>query len=196
MYFDANYFVSMNDGKSGPAFWPPDRATVLKDIIEPMVNASMFAASTRGGWYVKQHWTVPQTHTYAPHRRGVVATAHPLLLLSTTWDPICPLVSARAAHRAFAGARLVEVRGYGHCSVAVASACVARHVRAFLADGTVPAGRYTTCEVDGPYFVPPAAGGQVGAGLWRAFEDPADAKVHMAQLELARGAGWPLWARW
>ena len=59
-------------------------------------------------------------------------TAHPLLILSTSYDPVCPLVSARSANEAFVGSQIIELKGYGHCSVAAASVCLARHVRAFL----------------------------------------------------------------
>lgn len=193
MYFDGTYFVTMNDGKSGPNFWPQDRATVLKKIIAPAVNYSRFAESVNGGYYIKQHWTVPKTHTYEP-KLGV-KTAHPLLILSTTYDPICPLVSARSAQKSFAGSQIVEVKGYGHCSVSVPSSCVAKHIRGFLYNGTVP-DSHTLCEVDGqPYFVKPDENGQVATAL-EVFEDSEDLKIHMAQLELARDSEWPMWSRW
>lgn len=81
-------------------------------------------------------------------------TAHPLLILSTTYDPICPLKSAKKAEGVRVGSRLVEVKGYSHCSVAVASACLAQHVREFLRTGTLPP-EGSTCEVDEPYFQEP-----------------------------------------
>ncbi|KAJ4389606.1 hypothetical protein N0V93_007077 [Gnomoniopsis smithogilvyi] len=192
-YMDANYFVSMNDGKSGPDFWPSDRVSVLKDIIEPVANSSLFAAAGagNGGFYVKQQWAVPKTHNYVPQLD--VKTAHPLLILSTTFDPVCPLVSARSAQRAFVDSQIVEVKGYGHCSVAVTSNCVARHVRAFLYNGTLP-DSYTQCEVDGPYFIKPEEDGKVLTAL-KDFDDPEDARIHMAQLELARDTDWLLWSR-
>jgi hypothetical protein len=169
-----------------------DRVTALKEIIEPVLNPSLFAPSSNGGFYVKQHWTVPKTHNYVP-KLGV-KTAHPLLILSTTYDPICPLVSARSANKAFADSQIVEVKGYGHCSMAVASACIAKHVRGFLYNGTVPKS-YTQCEVDGPYFIKPEQDEKTLTAL-REFDDPKDMKIHMAQLELARDPDWPLWSRW
>lgn len=185
--------VTLNDGKSGPKFWPKDRATVLKKIIEPAVNYSRFAATFNGGYYIKQHWTVPKTHTYEPELG--VNTAHPVLILSTTYDPICPLVSAHSAQRSFAGSQIVEVKGYGHCSVSVPSSCVAKHVRAYLYEGTVPT-RYTQCDVDGqPYFIKPHEDGKAVAAL-REFDDSEALKIHMAQLELARDPDWPVWFRW
>lgn len=192
-YLDGNNFVTYNDGKSGPDFWPSDRLPVLKNIIEPLANSSLFAAAGTGvgGVYIKQHWVIPKTHTYVP-KLGV-KTAHPLLILSTTFDPVCPLLSARSAQKGFADSQIVEVKGYGHCSVAVTSNCVAKHIRAFLYNGTLPES-YTQCEVDGPYFIKPEADGKAIAAL-KEFDDPEDAKIHMAQLELARDTEWPLWSR-
>lgn len=188
---NANEAVTFNDGKSGLKNWPQDRHSVLA-IIEPVVNASVFGPTANGGFYIKQQWTIPKTHRYVP--KFGVKTAHPLLILSTTFDPVCPLVSARSANKAFANSQIVEVKGYGHCSVAVTSTCLANHVRDFLYNGTVPES-YTQCEVDGPYFVKPEEEGKVVKAL-KAFEDPEDMRIHMAQLELARDPDWPVWPRW
>lgn len=188
---EATYFVMFNDGKSGPKHWPKDRRSMLDKIL-PVVNSSLFAPAMNEGLYVKQQWSIPQTHSYVP-RLGV-ETAHPLLILSTTYDPVCPLVSARSANRAFAGSQIVEVKGYGHCSVAVTSACVARHVRAFLYNGTLP-DSYTQCETDGPYFTKPDEKDAVAAALSR-FEDPEERAIYLAQRELAMDPEWPVWSRW
>lgn len=187
---DANAFVQFSDMKSGPKYWPQDRESAL-EIIAPVFNSSMFGPAMYGGVYAQQQWRIPRTHNYVP-RHGV-ETAHPLLILSTTYDPVCPLVSARSANEAFAGSQIVEVKGYGHCSVAVASSCLAKNVRAFLYNGTLPDG-YTQCEVDGPYFVKPDEDGKAVTAL-REFDDLEEAKIHMAQLQLARDPDWPVWFR-
>ncbi|KXT08261.1 hypothetical protein AC579_8477 [Pseudocercospora musae] len=181
---DANEFVSLNDAPTGPAYWPQDRETLLQEIL-PELNRSIFAATEIGDYYARQQWSIPTTHNFTqlPH----VETAHPLLVLSTTYDPICPLISAKAANAAFDGSQIVEVQGYGHCSVAVASTCLAKHVRDFLYNGTLPHG-YTKCEVDGPYFVKPEGDGKVVAR--RVFETVEEERIHIAQLELARDWEW------
>lgn len=188
---DANKFVTCNDGKSGPAHWPQDRRSLL-EFGMAFLNSSLFAPTEHGGLYIKQQWPLPQTHDYVP--KVGVKTAHPLLILSTTYDPICPLVSARGAQLDFADSRLVEVKGFGHCSVAVTSSCLAKHVRGFLYNGTLPHS-HTQCEVDGPYFVKPEEDGKAAVAL-REFEDPEEMRIHMAQLELARDPDWPMWRRW
>lgn len=188
---DATEIVQYNDGASGPAYWPQDRRSAL-NVIAPTANASLFSPALNSGLYIKQQWAIPRTHTYVP-KMGV-KTAHPLLILSTTYDPVCPLVSARSANKAFADSQIVEVKGYGHCSIAVTSSCLAKHVRAFLYNGTLPES-YTQCEVDGPYFIKPEEDGQTVKPLLE-FEDPEELRIHMAQLELARDPDWPRWRRW
>ena len=177
---EANEFITLNDGISGPEHWPRDRQTFL-DKIAPLFNHSLFSPAQSKTYYIRQHWAVQKTHSYVP-RKGV-KTTHPLLILSTTYDPICPLIAARSANEAFEGSQAVEVKGYGHCSVAVPSVCLAKHVRAFLYEGKLP-DAYTQCEVDSPYFHRSDKSGQVSAH--RHFEDAEEAKIHLAQVLLAR----------
>ena len=117
-----------------------------------------------------------------------VSTAHPLLILSTTYDPICPLVSAKAARRTFHNSRLIEVKGYGHCSIAMPSMCLAKRVRAFLHDGELPDSDIQ-CEVDAPPFaVAPDERRSVTA--YAHFDNPEEQQIHEAQVALAREWGW------
>ncbi|KAF2215283.1 hypothetical protein CERZMDRAFT_110008 [Cercospora zeae-maydis SCOH1-5] len=182
---EANQFVTSNDGLSGPASgWPQDRETLLKQILSH-VNESIFIPTENSGYYLRQQWSVPRTHNFT--QQVGVQTAHPLLILSTSYDPICPLISAKSAYDAFEDSALVEVKGYGHCSVAVTSNCLAKHVREFLYNGTLPDG-HVTCDVDGPYFIKPEEDGKVVAQ--KDFDDPVDQKIHLAQLEMAKDWEW------
>jgi pimeloyl-ACP methyl ester carboxylesterase len=156
---DSNQFVIHNDGIAGRKHWPQDRQPLLDKLI-PFVNKSLFGEHDVMAYFTKQQWTIPRTHKYVP-RRGV-KTAHPLLILTTTYDPVCPLTSARSTNEAFEGSQIVEVRGYGHCSISLASLCAAEHVRAFLYEGKLP-GAYTQCDIDSPYFVKPEESGEVVA---------------------------------
>ncbi|CAG7946222.1 unnamed protein product [Penicillium nalgiovense] len=174
-------FVQLNDGRTGPPHWPQGKDQLLAQIT-PWLNQSLFSTVFLASYYQKQHWAVPRTHPYVPRRD--VETAHPLLILSTTYDPVCPLVSVRGANDAFAGSRVVEVEGYGYCSVAVASLCVAKHLRAFLHEGKLP-DAYTRCKVDSAYFGSHDENGGMTAQAY--FEDPEDRKIHLAQVELMVG---------
>ncbi|KAG2414402.1 hypothetical protein HFD88_003593 [Aspergillus terreus] len=180
---ESNELITLNDGLNGAEYWPQDRQSLL-DRIVPYMNESLFGAWNNKMFYLKQHWAVPRTHPYVPRK---VKTAHPLLILSTSYDPVCPLGSARSAYNAFEGSQIVEIQGYGHCSASAPSVCAAKHIREFLYTGKLPSS-YTTCEVDVPYFSRPEKDGQVSAH--RVFEDLADGTIHLAQLDLARAWIW------
>ncbi|KAI1360254.1 alpha/beta-hydrolase [Xylaria arbuscula] len=177
---DAQQFVMLNDGASGAQHWPQDRKTML-DWLVPFINRSIFAPTELGIYYAKQQWVVPKTHNYVPS--DSIQTAHPLLILTMTYDPVCPLVSARSAQRAFLGSQIVEVEGYGHCSTAMPSICLAHHVREFLKNGTVPA-IHIRCQVDGSYF--PKKNHSAEAMATELLADVEDRKIYLAQVELAR----------
>jgi hypothetical protein len=159
----------------------------MLDILLPTMNGSLFGVIYNNGYYQRQHWTVPRVHDYVP--RNGVETKHPLLILSTTYDPVSPLVSARSANKAFVGSKIVEVKGYGHCSVSSPSICLARHVRDYLSDGKLP-DSHTKCEIDGGYFTRPDKGNGMAKVY---FEDPEERRIHQAQVELARDIEWPIW---
>ncbi|EGS22393.1 uncharacterized protein CTHT_0019240 [Thermochaetoides thermophila DSM 1495] len=173
--------ISLNDGLSGPAHWPNTRKALLDELI-PFFNQSLFSEDAFDFYFSKQAWTIPRTHTYSPPKRGVsvVQTAHPILILSTTYDPVCPLMSARAASQAYAGSRIVEVKGYGHCSTAVPSRCVANHVREYFYEGKLPK-EDVQCEADGsPYFKTMEEQVAAAEAL-----DEEDRRIRFAQLALA-----------
>ncbi|KAL5359378.1 Alpha/Beta hydrolase protein [Aspergillus floccosus] len=180
---ESTEFVTLNDGLNGAEYWPQDRQSLLDKIV-PYMNESLFGAWHNKMFYLKPQWTLPRTHPYVPRR---VKTAHPLLIISTSYDPVCPLGSALSAYSAFEDSQIVEIQGYGHCSVSAPSLCAAKHIRQFLYTGKLPSS-YTKCEVDVPYFINPEKDGQVSAQ--RVFEDLADAKIHLAQLDLARAWIW------
>lgn len=185
---DAYSFILLNDGLTGPKHWPQERKPLLSTILE-VLDESIFAVTEDETYYQKAKWRLPNTHNFKP-KKGV-KTANPLLILSTTYDPVCPLVSARVARDAFEGSRLIEVLGYGHCSVALPSACLAKHVRAFLYDGKLPDGDGDVqCEVDIPYFLPPEEKkAHIGSV---AGEDDEARRILEAQIELAKADGWPM----
>lgn len=184
---DSTQFVCHNDGAAGQNHWPQDRQSLLDKLI-PFFNQSLFGEHDLKAYYAKQQWAIPKTHQYVP-RRGV-ETVHPILILSTTYDPVCPLKSAHSANDAFEGSRIVEVKGYGHCSVSLTSLCAVEHVRAFLYEGKLPQ-THTRCEADSPYFIKPSD--DHDSVLTRTFGSPEQEMIHLAQLALARDTEWPAW---
>ncbi|AEO68333.1 uncharacterized protein THITE_2155273 [Thermothielavioides terrestris NRRL 8126] len=184
---DATKFITINDGASGAARWPVDRVGLLDQLL-PFFNQSLFGGLELNFYFSKQAWVIPRTHSYGP-KRGI-KTANPLLVLTTTYDPVCPLISARSANDAFEGSRIVEVKGYGHCSLAVPSMCIARHVRDFLYDGKLPDDN-VQCEADGkPYFSKPEDEKALVDALSLGEEER---RIRLAQQELARDSWLKPW---
>lgn len=148
---DGDIVIHLNDAPSGTEYWPQERAKLL-DMLLPFYKDSSFAYAQNKLYYTKQQWQIPRTHDYTP--RKSVKTTHPLLVLSMSLDPVCPLASAKGATKTFEGSRLIEVKGYGHCSLAMKSSCATKHIRNFLYDGILP-DDHVQCEVDNEYYVKP-----------------------------------------
>lgn len=181
-------FVLLNDGQTGTEYWPRDRKSLLTEILT-LFNRSTFAITENDTFYQKAKWILPNTHNFKP--KNSVKTAHPLLILSTTYDPVCPLKSAKVAQDTFVDSRMVEVLGYGHCSIAVPSTCLANHVRDFLYEGILP-NKDAQCEVDVPYFLPPEE--KTSNALISFGDDRGKMDIYLAQMELAEKMKWTM--RW
>lgn len=86
----AKIFDMLNDGLTGPKHWPQDRKAILNKTL-PFINSNLFGPTQNRDYYSKQQWLIPSTHSYIP--KNGVKTAHPLLILSTTYDPVCRKLS-------------------------------------------------------------------------------------------------------
>ncbi|KAK3315525.1 TAP-like protein-domain-containing protein [Apodospora peruviana] len=80
-----------------------------------------------------------------------VKTKVPVLFVGNTYDPVTPVASARNMSASFEGSVVLEQRGFGHASTSQSSACTAKVLRAYFANGTLPEAG-TVCEVDTPLF--------------------------------------------
>ncbi|KAJ6786363.1 hypothetical protein PWT90_05148 [Aphanocladium album] len=147
-------FVMANDRPAGHPTWPDDRYEVLRIASGAQKYMPWMTGNVASLLYLAQ-WRVPKTHAFKP-RRGV-DTRHPVLVMSSTYDPVCPLASAKRARATFNGAKLIEVKGIGHCALSQPSRCAARLLRAYMVNGTMPEEDHTLCERDDsePYFNDP-----------------------------------------
>lgn len=96
--------------------------------------------------YDRASWLIPTTHKFYPQyypKFPRFKTAEPILVLSTTYDPVCPLASAKKAHNSFDGSGFVEQKSYGHCSLSMPSLCTAKHVNRYFNEGVLPGGDAT-----------------------------------------------------
>jgi pimeloyl-ACP methyl ester carboxylesterase len=148
-------FVVGNDGLSGPEYWKQG-SEEMQEMLRPLWNATLMGSAQNILYFAKQQWPLARTHSFELKRPGMagqttIKTAHPVLILSTTYDPVTPLKSARAANSAFEGSQIVEVKGFGHASIAEPSRCLVRKFREYFYEGKLPH-EHTTCEVDLPYF--------------------------------------------
>ncbi|MFJ4927377.1 alpha/beta hydrolase [Streptomyces sp. NPDC088736] len=90
-------------------------------------------------------------------------TAHPLLVVGTTYDPATPYAGARAMAAELASARLLTAQGYGHTALLNPSACVGRYESRYLVDGALPPAG-ATCRQDARPFPAPKPRGGVATG--------------------------------
>ncbi|GAB2818761.1 alpha/beta hydrolase [Streptomyces chlorus] len=90
-------------------------------------------------------------------------TAHPVLVVGTTYDPSTPYTNAQAMAKELANARLLTHNGYGHTALLNPSSCVNRYTGRYLVDGTLPPAG-TTCRPDTPPFSAPKPTGGVATG--------------------------------
>lgn len=139
---DSNTFVVQNDdrntGKNAPAHGIGDIRNYTQSFPQRSYLVSKYQASDI---YDRASWLIETSHDFHPRyspQYQPVKTAHPLLVLSTTYDPVCPLVSAKKAWKSFEGAGLVEQKSYGHCTISMPSLCTAKHVRRYFNEGKLP----------------------------------------------------------
>lgn len=152
--YEANVFITTGDLAPRNQLTRPKmtRSEILVSL-EEFHNASTIAGDTEAdGPFLLEAWRYPRSHSFVPAER--VKTAHPLLILSTSLDPICPLVSAQKANAVYEGSVLLEQKSMGHCTISMPSYCTIKHVRQYLDSGKLPE-IGTICEIDEPYFPNP-----------------------------------------
>ncbi|GGN85281.1 hydrolase [Streptomyces albiflavescens] len=90
-------------------------------------------------------------------------TAHPVLLVGTTYDPSTPYSGAQTMAEELANARLLTNNGYGHTALINPSSCVNDYESRYFIDGTLPPAK-ATCRQDKPPFSAPKPSGGVATG--------------------------------
>lgn len=139
---ETNAFVVMNDNWKTGLEAPVHGIKSIQNYIISRPEMSVLVSKYEGSdVFDRASWSLPTTHKFHPKYHPEFSrfrTAEPILVLSTTWDPVCPLVSAKKAHNSFEGAGFVEQKSYGHCSISMPSLCTAKHVRRYFNEGVLP----------------------------------------------------------
>ncbi len=139
---ETNAFVEHNDAWTcGPGAPFHGIKPIQKYCINVPDSSKLVTKYMGTESYERASWSVPKKHDFHPQYHPEFPkfeTAEPILVLSTTFDPVCPLISAQKAHNSFKGAGFVEQKSYGHCSVSMPSLCTAKHVQRYFYDGVLP----------------------------------------------------------
>lgn len=139
---ETNTFVVMNDNWKTGLKAPVHGIKPIQNYTLSRPEMSVLVSKYEGSdVFDRASWSIPTTHKFHPQYHPEFPrfkTAEPILVLSTTWDPVCPLVSAKKAHNSFEGAGFVEQTSYGHCSISMPSLCTAKHVKRYFNEGVLP----------------------------------------------------------
>ena len=139
---ETNTFVVSNDNRKTGSEAPIHGLKQTQNYSLSLPEHSKLVSRYQGS-DVFDHvsWSIPTTHDFHPQYYPEFAkfkTAEPILVLSTTFDPVCPLISAQKAHNSFSGAGFVEQKAYGHCTISMPSLCTAKHVHRYFNEGVLP----------------------------------------------------------
>ncbi|GKZ50932.1 hypothetical protein AbraIFM66951_004629 [Aspergillus brasiliensis] len=169
---DSTTFIGLNDNRRTGHDAPVHGIKSVRNHILSRPQMSYLITRYKGSdIYDRASWLIPTTHHFHPRyypESPRTRTAQPILILSTTWDPVCPLISAKKAVNSFEGARLVEQKSYGHCTLSMPSLCTVNHLRRYFNEGILPEPG-ATCGIDAEYF--PSARGSAVSTLSTEEED-------------------------
>lgn len=175
------FLITANDALTGPDHWPQEKKALVQRLLGDL-SISSFAQLNMQTSFIKQQWKIRRTHNFSQPTK--VATHHPILVLSASYDPVCPLKMAKTANAVFEGSRLVEVEGYGHTTLSLPSKCVLDAIRSYFYNGTLPENNIK-CQVSPAHSYFPELDNNGVPKRITAFGDSEDERIHLAQLELA-----------
>ncbi|KAI4721962.1 hypothetical protein E4T48_01897 [Aureobasidium sp. EXF-10727] len=139
---DPSTVISCSDGD--------DQTNVTRTAFEQFANELVDVSPTIGTvWSVLHmhciHYSLRPVYRYTGPWQG--STAHPLLFIANTADPVTPAVNAHVMAKGFENAVTLVQDSVGHTSLAAFGNCTVRYVRRYFQTGELPAVN-TTCLAD------------------------------------------------
>ncbi|KAK4554832.1 hypothetical protein LTR86_007980 [Recurvomyces mirabilis] len=145
---DATRAIACSDGD--------DQSWVNRTVFDKYVKELNKSSPTLGSlWSGLRlaciHYSVRAHHRFEGPWKA--KTAHPLLLIGNTADPVTPVKHAINMAKGFEGAVALTQDSAGHCSLSTFSNCTVHHVRQYFQTGILPPPN-TTCTADEVPFGP------------------------------------------
>jgi pimeloyl-ACP methyl ester carboxylesterase len=180
MQWDATYAIACSDGSS--------RRHETKEEFREYANKLIAQSQLFGGiwasimlpctaWHARPHWRYEGDF----HNK----TAHPILFIGNTFDPVTPLYNAFVMVKGFGDAGILQQDSEGHCTYASVSMCSGRALRDYFQFGTLPGkkggledyeGYGAVCEQNRQPFdgynkgtIPGIPKGETDTELWQAL---------------------------
>ncbi|KAH8102225.1 TAP-like protein-domain-containing protein [Cristinia sonorae] len=122
-----------------PKFAPPSAEEVTDELLNVYQNVSRFVFSvvTSEPDSGCQYWPVTPPERFTGPWNNTLR--NPMLILSSTADPVTPMASAlKVQARLGDSARLLLQDGPGHATSSLPSLCTSRYARAYFTNGTLP----------------------------------------------------------
>lgn len=153
IYTDAErQAISCNDAVQLPPGQAPSTEAFVDELLGTVRNVSRFGmtvvTTSPDSWC--QYWPVdPPERFTGPWNHTL---SNPILLLTTTGDPITPIDSALGVKELLGdSARLAILDAAGHCAISSPSRCIEEVTLSFFANGTLPRDGII-CKPDVPIF--------------------------------------------